>query len=84
MDIAELKELPTTRPLDQIIQEVIAAVQKERTRGVPIDEKIKDLRWEFDQVSAKMNQAIYNNQTDMIHKTCLETIAVLIEMLARS
>lgn len=83
METTQLKEL-ATRPLEQIIQEVIAAVQKERARGVPIDEKIKDLRWEFDQVSAKMNQAIYNNQTDLIHSTCLETVAVLIEMLARS
>ena len=74
----------TVRPLPEIIKEVISAVERARAQGHPVDLKIKDFRWQFDQVSAKMNQAIYNDQADLIHATCLETVAVLIEMLARS
>ncbi len=74
----------TIRPLPEIIKEVVAAVESARAQGLPVNQKIKDYRWQFDQVSAKMNQAIYNDQTDQIHKTCLETVTVLIEMLARS
>ena len=82
MDQLQVKE-ERTRPLDEIIKEVVAAVEKSRSVG-SLPNTIKDLRWEFDQVSAKMNQAIYNDQTDAIHNTCLHTVAVLIEMLARS
>lgn len=77
-------QTPTVRPLPEIIKEVISAVERARAQGHSADLKIKDLRWQFDQVSAKMNQAIYNDQADLIHSTCLETVAVLIEMLARS
>lgn len=73
------------RSLNEIIKEIQEAVEAARAAGGPVGpETIKDLRWKFDQVSAKMNQAIYNDQTDLIHKTCLETVAVLVEMLARS
>lgn len=79
-------QIPTRhiRPLPQIIKEVIGAVESARALGLPVNQRIKDYRWEFDQVSAKMNQAIFNDQTEQIHNTCLETVAVLIEMLARS
>jgi hypothetical protein len=84
-----MEQLQTTiaeaRSLNEIIKEIAEAVAAARAAGGPIGpETIKDLRWKFDQVSAKMNQAIYNDQTDLIHKTCLETVAVLVEMLARS
>jgi len=76
--------VPTVRPLPEVMQEVLDAVQRARSQGYAPDLKVKDLRWQFDQVSAKMNQAVYNDQSDSIHDTCLETVAVLIEMLARS
>ena len=73
-----------TRPLPEILKEVVEAVERARAQGYPADHKIIDFRWQFDQVSAKMNQAIYNEQTEQIYNTCLETVAVLIEMLART
>ena len=83
MEETQIKE-QTIRPLPEIIKEVVTAVEAARASGLPASQKIKDYRWHFDQVSAKMNQAIYNDQSEQIHKTCLETVAVLIEMLARS
>ena len=76
---------PTTiRPLASLMKEVLDAVERSRGQGISPADTIKDLRWKFDQVSSKMNQAIYNDQAEQIHRTCLETVAVLIEMLARS
>ena len=82
MEETQIKE-QTIRPLPEIIKEVVTAVEAARASGLPASQKIKDYRWQFDQVSAKMNQAIYNNQVDQIHASCLATIAILIEILSR-
>jgi hypothetical protein len=73
----------TIRSFEDVIKEVEAAVQKERANQATAI-GIKDLRWKFDQISAKMNQAIYNDEFDQVHESCLQTVAVLIEILARS
>jgi len=70
--------------LRDVLKEVEAAVGQMRANNGNVPQNLKDLRWTFDQISAKMNQAIYNDQTALIHDSCLQTIAVLIEMLARS
>jgi hypothetical protein len=81
---AQVKETVAVRPLAVVLKEVEEAIQRERAAGAISDASIKDLRWKFDQVSAKMNQAIYNEQQDLIHNSTLQTVAVLIEILARS
>ena len=72
------------KSVELIISEIAAQVQKDRSaNGVHIN-TIKDYRWIFDQESSRMNQAIFNDQTDLIHESCLKTIATLIEILART
>jgi len=72
------------RELAQVLSDVKKAVEQLRSEaGSPQSISIKDLRWKFDQVSAKMNQAIYNDQSDQIHASCLATTAILIEILSR-
>jgi phage shock protein A len=73
----------TLRELNAVLKDVKDAVEKQRTDANMSEQKIKDLRWKFDQVSAKMNQAIYNDQVDQIHQSCLATVAILIEILSR-
>ena len=84
--MAEQMQLNGTgvRHLQDILKEVERAVEQERNGLTPSHSEIRDLRWQFDQVSAKMNQAIYNDQHEKIHETCLQTVSVLIEILARS
>lgn len=72
-----------SRELSKVLSDVKTAVEKLRQTENLSAENIKDLRWKFDQVSAKMNQAIYNDQSDQIHATCLATTAILIEILSR-
>lgn len=74
----------TFRPIEELLVEVKDAVQNHRHLVQGSEENIKDLRWKFDQVSAKMNQAIYNDQNNKIHQSCLDTVVVLLEILARS
>jgi hypothetical protein len=71
------------RELSQVLSDVKEAVEKLRRDENLSAHNIKDLRWKFDQVSAGMNQAIYNDQIDQIHATCLATTAILIEILSR-
>lgn len=80
------EEVATTsvRPLQDVLKEVAETIQRERGSNGVDAHNIKDLRWKFDQVSALMNQAIYNDQKDQIHSSCLKTVAVLVEILARS
>ena len=73
----------TPKPLEVLIREIEDAMKRRRNNG-PIPDNIKDLRWQFDQTSAKMNQAIYNDQKDQIHASTLNTVVTLIEILARS
>src|SRR5258708_1534803 len=72
------------RLISDVLREVEQAVQQGQAAVSIGNPSIKDLRWQFDQVSAKMNQAIYNDEYGKIHETCLQTVSVLIEMLARS
>lgn len=71
------------RALSQVLGDVKVAVEKLRRDENLSAQNIKDLRWKFDQVSAKMNQAIYNDQVDQVHASCLATTAILIEILSR-
>ncbi len=71
------------RELSKVLSDVKVAVEKLRQTENLSAQNIKDLRWKFDQVSAKMNQAIYNDQADQIHATVLATTAILIEILSR-
>jgi signal transduction histidine kinase len=80
----ELQTKETVRDLNTVLQEVRLVVDQLRAANGASEQNIKDLRWKFDQISAKMNQAIYNDQHDQIHSSCLQTVAVLIEILARS
>ena len=70
--------------LEAILTEIAAQVQKNRQALNGSAKTIKDFRWLFDQESSCMNQAIFNDQTNQIHESCLKTIAVLIEILART
>lgn len=72
------------RSLEDVLKEVKEAILIERSKNGIENYDIRDLRWKFDQVSAPMNQAIYNDQKDLIHDSCLRTVTVLIEILARS
>ena len=77
-------ESTSVRPLAKILKEVEEAIRRERSLFNGHNPNIKDLRWKFDQVSAKMNQAIYNDQQALVHDSALQTVAVLFEILARS
>ena len=72
------------RSLEEVLKEVSGAVSRERSATLGQNLGVKDFRWKFDQVSAKMNQAIYNDQLEQVHASCLETIVPLIEILART
>lgn len=72
------------RSLPDVLKEVIEEVERERASVGADSMGIRDLRWKFDQVSAGMNQAIYNDQKDQVHATCLKTVAALVEILART
>jgi hypothetical protein len=76
-------ETATVRDLKEVLKEVETAVLQKRSEGNLPNQRIIDLRWKFDQISAKMNQAIYNNQTEETFQHCLDTVAVLIEILSR-
>lgn len=75
--------IAAAHPLAGVLKEIEAAVLDTRRAGSPMDD-IKDIRWHFDQTSAKMNQAIYNGQQDLIHDSTLKTVVLLIEILSRS
>lgn len=72
------------RPLDVLLKEVEQAILEARKEEGWSTSRIKDLRWQFDQTSAKMNQAVYNDEREHIHQSCLRTIAILMEILART
>ncbi len=79
----QITETAAVRSLAEVLKEVQTFIEQERASGSSPN-SIKDLRWKFDQVSAKMNQAIYNDQHELVHNSCLQTVATLIEILARS
>ena len=70
--------------LESVFSEIKMEIEKERLALNGTPKSIKDFRKESDQESERMNEAIYNNQTDKIRKSCLKTIAALIEILSRA
>jgi len=74
----------TLKNLRAILEEIASVVEKNRQFTNESLKTIKDYRWIFDQESSGMNQAIFNDQTDQIHESCLKTIAALIEILTRT
>jgi len=80
--MAEQKD--TIKDLEALINEISTQVENSRPGYDASLKTVKDFRWLFDQESSKMNQAIFNSQTDQIHESCLKTIAVLVEILART
>jgi hypothetical protein len=72
------------RDLREILNEVERAVRANRESQPDALQTIKECRRIFDQESAKMNQAIFNDQPQQIRETCLKTVAVLVEILARA
>ena len=69
--------------LTVLFQELEKRLQEVRAARGDASLTIKDLRREFDQQSAKMNQAIFNDQHDQIRETCTKSILPLLEILCR-
>jgi len=70
--------------LEAILTEITAQIRTNRQIQNGTAKSIKDFRWQFDQESSLMNQAIFNNQLGQVHDSCLKTIAALIEILTRT
>jgi len=83
LDVVNGTNGSAAKPLTDVLDEVKRSVEGHRVTSLAT-QSVKDLRWQFDQVSAKMNQAIYNDEFQKIHETCLQTVSVLIEILART
>ncbi|HOW28734.1 MAG TPA: hypothetical protein PK876_09585 [Elusimicrobiota bacterium] len=72
------------RDLKAVLKEVEERVQENRGRQVDSESTVKDFRRSFDEESALMNRAIFNEETDRIRETCLKTVAALVEILSRT
>lgn len=72
------------KDLSIILREIEKLVNCNREHSVFNDKTVKDLRIVFDQESARMNQAIFNEQYEQLREACQRTVAVLIEILARA
>lgn len=81
--MSQIYQKQNIKSLNEIIKEIELKIIESRTKN-PQDLDIKDLRRIFDQESAKMNQAIFNDEFDKIHEPCLNTIVALIEILSRT
>lgn len=75
---------PAIRDLRQILNELEKLVQSHRSAQGSEPLTIKDFRRIFDQESAKMNQAIFNDQHDQVREACLRAVLPLLEILART
>lgn len=72
------------RALDAISADVERQVRENRKRFDDAEKTVKDFRRIFDAKSALMNQAIFNDHSPAeIKKETIQTIAVLVEILAR-
>lgn len=67
-----------------VLSEIEKLVNYNREHSAFKDKTIKDLRIVFDQESARMNQAIFNEHYEQLREACQRTIAVLVEILART
>lgn len=73
------------KELTAILKEIEKKVLENRAKYDDADKTLKDFRRIFDQDSSRMNQAIFNNASEEeIYKETLRTIAVLVEILART
>lgn len=72
------------RDFSQIAAEIEKQLEENRKRFDDTGKTLKDFRRIFDAKSALMNQAIFNDYPkDVIKKETVQTIAVLVEILAR-
>jgi ribosome recycling factor len=72
------------KTLEAVFTEITAQIQRSRQIMNGSAKSLKDFRWQFDQESSLMNQAIFNNHIGQIHESCLKTIAALVEILTRT
>ena len=75
---------PPVKDLKEIFAEIERQVIANRQSPDSATMSILDFRRAFDQESAKMNQAIFNDQHELVHDTCLRTVSMLMEILSRS
>ena len=76
--------LPSVRGIRDVLNELENLVEESRGQrsGEPLT--LKDFRRMFDQESAKLNQAIFNEQHDQVRETCLKSLLPLLEILSRA
>jgi hypothetical protein len=75
---------PSMREIQDVLNELEREILSHRNEQNAESLTIKDLRRIFDQESAKMNQAIFNDQNDQVRESCLKAIIPLIEILSRT
>lgn len=74
-----------SKTIAELLKEVEKRVMENRSNHNDSDKAIKDFRRIFDQVSSKMNQAIFNNApAEEIYQETLRTVSILIEILLRT
>ena len=74
----------TLRDLQEIYQEVVRQTEKNRLRFDDSKKDIRDFRRIFDAQSAKMNQAIFNDEPPgKMRQEAVHTVSALFEILAR-
>jgi hypothetical protein len=83
MDEKTAQSAKDLREVFSELEQLVKAIRKE-LNGSQQSMTIKDFRRIFDQESAKMNQAIFNDHSDQIRETCLKTVVPLLEILTRS
>lgn len=72
------------RSLEVVLKDIQKKVEENR-KGVGPDLEIRDFRRNFDEASARMNQAIFNDQpSGGVYQETLESISALVEILVRS
>lgn len=73
------------KELTAILKDIEKKVLENRANHEDANKTLKDFRRIFDQDSSRMNQAIFNEASEEeIYKETLRTIAVLVEILART
>ena len=77
-------QMPGIRNVRAVLEELERLVDQARQSRSGVEPTIKDFRRMFDQESAKMNQAIFNDQQDQIRETCVKAVLPLLEILSRT
>jgi soluble cytochrome b562 len=77
-------QMPGIRNVRAVLEELERLVDQARQSRSGVEPTIKDFRRIFDQESAKMNQAIFNDQQDQIRETCVKAVLPLLEILSRT